>query len=333
MPFQIIRNDITKTKADAIVNTANPHVTIGSGTDAAIYKAAGKEKLLAERKKIGELAVGQAAYTDAFDLPAKYIIHVCGPRYIDGKHQEEELLSLAYRNALELAASLKCRSIAFPLMAAGTYHFPKEEAMRIAVNAFMSFLQKEEMDIILVVFEAESYKISGRLFNDVKSFVDEAEIEENLDMEYGGIEREPVSYGTNLSAPMCASSICEEDLEGELKKAIHDSLPAHLRQLINKKSMKNSDVYNGAGMSKQYFSKLMKGTVKPSKEKLLALAIGLHLNEDETRDLLAYGGYAFSPVSQTDIVVRYFIQHKNYSIINVNIMLFDFGLDGLTSGQ
>jgi O-acetyl-ADP-ribose deacetylase (regulator of RNase III) len=79
MPFQIIRNDITKVKADAIVNTANPKPIIGGGTDQAIYTAAGAKELLAERKKIGNMERGEAALTPAFDLPAKYVIHTVGP--------------------------------------------------------------------------------------------------------------------------------------------------------------------------------------------------------------------------------------------------------------
>ena len=86
MPFTIIRNDITKVAADAIVNTANPRPVIGGGTDSAIYQAAGKDPLLEERRKIGEIARGDAACTPAFGLNAKYIIHTVGPVWIDGKH-------------------------------------------------------------------------------------------------------------------------------------------------------------------------------------------------------------------------------------------------------
>ena len=100
MPFQIIRNDITKVKADAIVNTANPEPVIGSGTDSAIYKAAGARKLLAERKKLGSIAPGAAAYTRAFRLNAKYIIHTVGPAWNGGDHGEREILRACYKNSL-----------------------------------------------------------------------------------------------------------------------------------------------------------------------------------------------------------------------------------------
>ena len=96
MPFQIIRNDITKVKADVIVNTANPKPVIGGGTDSAIYSAAGEVELLAERKKIGNIAPGQAAVTPAFALPAKHIIHTVGPAWIDGEHGERDILRSCY---------------------------------------------------------------------------------------------------------------------------------------------------------------------------------------------------------------------------------------------
>lgn len=121
MPFQIIRNDLTKVKADAIVNTANPKPVIGSGTDSAIYKAAGEKLLIAERKKIGDIAPGQAVNTDAFELEARYVVHTVGPEWIDGEHGERDILHDCYRNSLSLAASLKCKSIAFPLIATGVY--------------------------------------------------------------------------------------------------------------------------------------------------------------------------------------------------------------------
>ena len=129
MPFQIIRNDITKVKADAIVNTANPKPRVGSGTDSAIYAAAGQEQLLAARKKIGEIAPGDAAYTEAYQLDAKYIIHTVGPVWIDGAHGEREVLRSCYARSLNLAAELRCESVAFPLIASGVYGFPKDEAL------------------------------------------------------------------------------------------------------------------------------------------------------------------------------------------------------------
>jgi O-acetyl-ADP-ribose deacetylase (regulator of RNase III)/transcriptional regulator with XRE-family HTH domain len=359
MPFSIIRNDITKVKADAIVDTANPEVAIGGGVDAAIYKAAGEEKLLAARSEIGVLEPGEVGITPAFDLDAKYIIHASGPWWEGGDQGEEQLLRKCYDKSLALAAENGCKSIAFPLLATGTYGFPKELGIQIAIDAFTQFLMDYEMEITLVVFGDYAYHVSGKIFDDIKSFIDEEYVSSALKAEYYyGI---PEAFGMEamLGARAEKTQVPNEDFEAEaedaqdedfecemmflaeeeepqslddaLKEMYTDSFEKHLQQLINKKGLKNSEVYTTANISKQYFSKLLKGQVKPSKEKMLALAVGLRLNLDETVDFLGLAGYALSPISQTDIVVRYFISRGDYSVIKIDIALFDYGLDPLSN--
>ena len=121
-----------------------------------------------------------------------------------------------------------------------------------------------------------------------------------------------------------------ESLDDVLKGIYTDSFEKHLQKLINKKGLKNSEVYAAANINKQYFSKLLKGQVKPSKEKVLALAVGLRLNMDEAVDFLKIAGYAISPISQTDAVVKYFIEHEQYSVIKIDMVLFDYGLAPLS---
>ena len=391
MSFSIIRNDITKVKADAIVNTANPDVAIGDGVDAAIYRAAGEEQLLAARKKIGHLEPGEVGVTPAFNLDAKIIIHSSGPWWDGGDYGEERLLRQCYDKSLELAAENGCESIAFPLLATGTYGFPKELGIQIAIDAFTAFLEDHEMEIILVVFGEYAYHVSGKLFDDVKSFIDDEYVSGALEDEYSrdGIPDEYMGYSQSVAAfydeepATDDSEIYEEEdvhfgeewdeeeseltdeittqggpsehaisrrnlfagaveaihaarkpmsLDDELKEMYTDSFEKHLKKLINKKGLKNSEIYTAACISKQYFSKLLKGQVKPSKEKMLSLAVGLRLNLDETIDFLRLGGYAFSPISQTDVVVRYFITHEDYSVMKIDIVLFDYGLDPLSKG-
>ncbi len=368
MAFQIIRNDITKVKADAIVNTANPAVAVGDGVDSAIYKAAGKEQLFAEREKIGYLEPGSAAVTSAFNLDAKYIIHVSGPWWKGGKAGETETLRKCYDKALMLAAEKKCESVAFPLLATGTYGFPQKLGMEIAVDAFTSFLEEHEMEILLVVFGEKTVRISGELGEEVASFIDEEYVSEKMAEEYrnDGIPKpaediseicfnqclsvesveerytEPPKASSSrhlretkmfgLSANMAPSVQSTDSLEEALKGIYKESFEKHLQMLINKKGLKNSEVYATANISKQYFSKLLKGAVKPSKEKVLALAVGLRLNMDETVDFMRLAGYALSPISQTDTVVSYFIEHKIYNVIKIDIVLFDYGLDPLSNG-
>ena len=375
MPFQIIRNDITKVKADAIVNTANPDVAIGGGVDSAIYTAAGKEQLLNERRKIGALDPGDVAITPAFDLDARYIIHASSPWWKGGNEGEAELLKACYDKALHLAEEYDCKSIAFPLLATGTYKFPQRLAMEIAVNAFTGFLEDHDMEILLVVFGSQSVKLSGELVEEVRSYIDDDYVADALAKEYdycGSAPRESFGQGMTFdeasfdkaesdenipeedlpasasvrknaipkagrlpafkafsgkSAPASGSSGILDDM---LKSIYKESFEKHLQKIINKKGLRNSEVYAAANISKQYFSRIMKGKVNPSKKKVLALAVGLRLNLDETVDFLRIAGYALSPISQTDAVVRYFIENKEYNVIKIDIVLFDYGLDPLS---
>lgn len=183
MPFEIIRNDITTMAADAIVNTANPAPVIGAGTDFAVHKAAGP-KLLEARKKIGEIPVGGCRSTKAYDLPAKYVLHTVSPAWQDGTHDELALLRRAYDAALSEAKRLRCRSVAFPLMAAGSYGFPMDHALSIAISAFTDFLLTNEMQITLVIFNGKAFSLASALFSDVKAYIDENYVREQTEEEY-----------------------------------------------------------------------------------------------------------------------------------------------------
>lgn len=184
MPFRIVRNDITKMRVDAIVNTANPFPIYADGSDTAVYEAAGAEQLLNERKKIGVMKIGQAAITPAFALDAEYIIHTVGPVYWNGNEGEAELLYSCYENSLLLAAEKECESIAFPLISTGTYGYPKDEAIQIALAAINKFLTKEDMLVYLVVFDEESFSVSKKLFSDIDAYIDQNYVQEALEYEY-----------------------------------------------------------------------------------------------------------------------------------------------------
>lgn len=185
MSFQIIRNDITNVKADVIVNTANPKPVIGSGTDSAIYRAAGEAALLAERRKIGPIVPGQAAATPAFHLSAKYIIHTVGPAWIDGNHGERDVLRSCYAQSLGLAAELAAESIAFPLIATGVYGFPKDEALNIALSEIGKFLLTHDMEIILVVFDHRAFELSRELVGEIDAYIDDHGVRLARADEYG----------------------------------------------------------------------------------------------------------------------------------------------------
>lgn len=184
MPFEIVRNDIVNMKVDAIVNTANPRPIIGAGTDKAVHDKAGARLLLA-RKEIGNIAVGEAAITPAFDLDANYVIHTAGPIWKDGRSGEEDLLASCFRNSLGIAKKKACESIAFPLISTGSYGFPKPLALQIAVREISSFLMENEMQVYLVVFEKQSFELSEKLFKSVSSYIDANYVSDKMNLEYG----------------------------------------------------------------------------------------------------------------------------------------------------
>lgn len=176
MPLNIIRNDISKVSADAIVNTANPQVAIGYGVDQSIYEAAGAEQLLAERAKIGPMSPGQAAATPAFALDAKYIIHTVGPVWEGGGCGEREAVASCYKESLRIADELHCESVAFPLISTGTYGFPKDEALQIAIREISSFLFTHDMTVYMVVYDKKAFVISTKAFGDVQSYIEEQDV-------------------------------------------------------------------------------------------------------------------------------------------------------------
>ena len=185
MPFKIVRNDLTKMQVDAIVNTANEAPIYSSGTDTAVYKAAGEEELLAERKKIGYMNEGEVVITPGFKLPAKYIIHAVSPCYIDGKSDEEKKLRDCYKKSLAMAAQYQCKSVAFPLIATGSFGYPKEEGMRIALDEINAFLMKQDMLVYLVVFDTAATKLGLNLYPDLETYIDHNYVCDKCEEEYG----------------------------------------------------------------------------------------------------------------------------------------------------
>ena len=238
MPFKIVRNDITKMHVDAIVNTANEQPRYSCGTDTAVYKAAGEELLLNERKKIGFMEEGEVAITPGFNLPARYIIHAVSPCYIDGTFDEEEKLRSCYRRSLELAKEYHCESIAFPLISTGSFGYPKEEGMRIAVDEIHAFLMNNAMLIYLVVFDTAATRLGLNLYPDLEAYIDHNYVCEKREEEYGdrffgSVKMDALEYAAHMKdvdalesklrknqkkffdecAALCEDSIMEEYVE------------------------------------------------------------------------------------------------------------------------
>lgn len=373
MPFQIVRNDITKMHTDVIVSPTGQEAIVGGGVDRAVYRAAGQEELLEMRRKIGRMNPGEVAETSAGSLACRYIFHACSPVYQDGSRGEERLLRDCYAKCLALAAEKGCESIAFPLLSAGTNGFPAALALETAVDAFRDFLQARDMEIYLVVFDGESTALSGNLFPGVRAYVDEHYVEAALEEEYRGRRRRGLLARRSMlsediqetedgampldraSQPPPPRSVARQaplsrDRAKQAAPAVYAAAPAagaapsglsdfirqnagsfeeYLQKLINRKGMTNAEVYKRANLSKQYFSKVMHGQVRPAKEKLLCIAVALKLNLDETRDFLRLAGFALSPCSKTDLVFEYFIVRQDFDIFSIDIALFDCGLPSL----
>ena len=172
MPFLFIRNDITKIQADAIVNPTNCSLMQGSGTSRAIYLAAGEQLLARACARIGSCPLGKAVITKGFHLPARYIIHAAGPVWQDGRHGEEQILYNTYIESLKLARKRRLKSIAFPLLSSGSYGYPKDRALPVAVSAINSFLAEHEMTVYLVLYDFDSFAVSQKYLPAVKEYID-----------------------------------------------------------------------------------------------------------------------------------------------------------------
>ena len=341
MPFEIVRNDITKMQVDAIVNAASRMPRVNAGVDGAIHKKAGPA-LLEARKKIGYIQPGTAAITPAFDLDAEYVIHAATPTWTDGLHGEAKLLRQAYDMCLDMAMKHDCDSIAFPLLASGNHGFPKGKALQVAIAAFSEFLLEHEMQIYLVVFTRDSVKLSEKLVHNVRCYIDQNYVDAYEQETYGDVIEEcrrnryqmrrimemqeecmtaPCAPIAPKEMPCAKSSLSLDEFIKEKDAGFTETLLA----LIKKSGMKNSAVYKKANISKQHFSKLINDPdARPSKPTAIALALALELDLDGTKDLTGRAGYALTNSGTFDLIIRYFIEHKQYNVIEINIALYEF---------
>ncbi len=344
MPLKLIRDDITRVRCDAIVNAANNSLLGGGGVDGAIHRAAGP-KLLEECRTLNGCETGEAKITKGYNLPCRYVIHTVGPIYRDGQHHEEELLRSCYRNSLALAKEYQCASVAFPLISAGVYGYPKGEALKVATEEITSFVMDHDMLVYIVIFDAAAFSLSSKIYTDIQEYIDQNYVDTHTDSiserkrrsKYARHEFSMPFFSQNKKeqaadsceadeavgyAPVMAAK--EESLEDRLK-IIDESFSEMLLRKIDESGMSDSECYKKANIDRKLFSKIRSNPLyKPSKPTVLAFAIALQLPEEECEEMLMKAGFALSNSSKSDIIVRYFISHGNYNIFDINDALFAF---------
>lgn len=351
MPLTIVRNDITKMKVDAIVNAANSSLLGGGGVDGCIHQAAGPG-LLAECRTLGGCKTGSAKITGAYELPCRYVIHAVGPRWRGGQNGERENLISCYRTSLELAKNHGCRSVAFPLISAGIYGYPKEQALRIAVDTISSFLLQAEsgdMSVYLVIFDRASFQLGAKLFAGISAYIDDNYVREHDDRHLREHEgRDLIGRDDRLECLVRMSSLVCESSEaagaggsgGETAESseaasaysladavssLDESFSQMLLRKIDEKGFTDAQCYKKANIDRKLFSKIRSDVhYRPSKPTVLAFAIALELTLAETQEMLKKAGFALSHSQKADIIVEYFILHGNYNIFEINEALFAF---------
>lgn len=322
MPLQIIRQDITKMRVDAIVNTTNEEMVGYSGVDLAIHKAAGPE-LDKECARIAPLGLGTAKITDAYNLDAKYIIHTSGPVWQGGLVGESIILKSCYIESLKLAVANGCNSIAFPLISSGVYGYPKDQVLKFAIQVITEFLFDHEIMVYLCVYDRTSYEFSRELFTEISEAIcnDYVYEQEEITSKSSMVFRSEMVVEYDCSRGNETTKLLHEYIKSKDK-----SFANKLFELIDERGMTDVECYKKANIDKKTFSKIKCNpeTYKPSKHTAVAFAIALKLNLDETQELLASAGLTLSHSITFDKIIRYFIEKKIYNVFEINEALFAF---------
>ena len=364
MPFQLVRNDITRMHVDAIVNAANERLARGGGVCGAIFAAAGARNLQKACDQIGHCDTGSAVATPAFAIDAHHVIHAVGPVWRGGGHGEEQALRSCYRTALTLAFGLGDRTIAFPLISSGIYGYPKDQALDIAIDEIRSFLNEHEMEVYLALFDTAALRAGRGRFDRVAEYVDDTYVEDNYYADRTMEEPPPppgsagasrikgrhrrsyapsapsAGQGTHpFAAPAAAPSAAPSATrvhDASCDAAAAQSLDEMLSRLdapfattllamIDERGLTDSTVYKRANLSRQHFSKIRSNPkYRPKKPTVLALAVALELSLDETRLLLERAGYALTHADKRDVIVEYYIKQGIFDVMEINLALYSF---------
>ena len=338
MPLQIIRQDITKMQVDAIVNTTNEEMVGYSGVDLAIHTIAGPE-LDAECAELAPLGLGEAKISKGYGLSCKYIIHTSGPIWRGGLNGENAILKSCYIESLKLAVKNNCKTVAFPLISSGVYCFPKDQVLKFAIQTITEFLFENELTVYICVFDKESYSFSKKLFSDIQEFINDDYVEEHDDDFYDSCDDEwndrndifiksdaPKTIHIDACIPSKNTwSFDEDESLNDYLQQMDKTFQEMLFDFIDEKGMTDVECYKKANVDKRTFSKIKSNKdYRPSKQTVIAFAISLQLDLDQTQDLLATVGFTLSRSSVFDKIIMYFILNGNYNIFEINEALFEF---------
>ena len=344
MSLSIIRGDITRLNVDAIVAPTDGRYSGSGGADGAIHRAAGRRLRwdLARRKG---LAVGEAIITNGYKLPSKYLILTRGPVWEGGEDGEAELLALCYENCLALAKENGCRSVAFPLISGGTFGFPNDDALQIAKDTITDFLWDNDMEVTIVTYMRHTFNLGAKLFADISGYVDDnyIEIETEPDLVSHNREEdlpsvlEDIRYSLEPRSEDSSTVCCSANPEAfaaakdeqayslqEMLRQKSETFSCMLARLIDESGRKAPEVYHAARVTKSVYSKIM-GNIhyKPSKLTAVAFGLALKLPWKELKTLVENAGYSLTHTNKWDIVIEYFVRAGNYSLDDINAVLYD----------
>lgn len=332
MPFKIIRNDITKVEADAIVNAANSMLEMGGGVCGAIFSAAGREDLRNECRTIGSCETGKAVITKGYSLPAKYIIHTVGPVWNGGNEGEPRQLYNCYEESLKLANRYELESIAFPLIASGIFGYPKEKALNTAISAIGDFLSEHEMMVYLVVYDKKSFEVSKKRLYEVEKYIDDNYIDEMSPRHLRYSHNNKLQMQVELNRIEEMDYIEKDSFNKKSSEEFDDSFieldesfSQMLLRLIDERGMTDPETYKRANITRKHFSKIKnKKDYNPKRETALALAVALMLNTEDIDKLLRTTGMVLSSSKLFDVIFSFHIEQGIYDIYKINQVLFAY---------
>ena len=354
MPFLIVRDDIARVSAAAIVNAANIRLQAGGGVCGALFAAAGAADMQAACDAIGGCPTGRVVSTPAFALDATWVIHAVGPIWRGGLSGEREALRSCYRSVFAEAERLGVRSVAYPLISAGIYGFPVDEALAIAREETEAFLRvHEDVAVTLVMFDRATVRAGGELFDEIDEYIDDEYVEASPHMrrraERLAVEAWDAAAPDGLAdagAPdglagsavpeafaaafggeaVCAalSSAAPRELD-DLLSNLDASFSETLLALIDERGMTDAEVYHRANLSRQLFSKIRSNRAyRPTKPTAVALAVALERDPRQTQDVLSRAGLALSRSSKFDVIVRFFLERGVHDVFRINEALFAY---------